>query len=65
MFASETIPTVLFGVLLFFVPESPRWLGPRHDFLYGIHGNQQAGQIESKPSQNLIGTTSTLNMVIA
>ena len=26
MFASETIPAVLFGILLFFVPESPRWL---------------------------------------
>ncbi|TKG96373.1 D-xylose transporter XylE [Puteibacter caeruleilacunae] len=26
MFASETIPAMLFFVLLFFVPESPRWL---------------------------------------
>lgn len=26
MFASLTIPSVLFGVLLLFVPESPRWL---------------------------------------
>lgn len=26
MFASETLPAVLFGVLLFGVPESPRWL---------------------------------------
>ncbi len=26
MFASETIPAVMFFILLFFVPESPRWL---------------------------------------
>ena len=26
MFASETIPAILFFILLFFVPESPRWL---------------------------------------
>ena len=26
MFASETIPAILFAILLFFVPESPRWL---------------------------------------
>ncbi len=30
MFVSETLPAVLFFVLLFFVPESPRWLIKNH-----------------------------------
>jgi len=38
MFASGTFPSVLFFVLLFFVPRSPRWLYYKgfHDEAYGI-----------------------------
>ena len=40
MFATGIVPSVLFGLLLFFVPESPRWLVEmkRHEKARGIMG---------------------------
>ena len=51
MFWSELIPSLLFLVLLFFVPKSPRWLAIKGldteaiDVLTKIHGEEQA-QVE-------------------
>jgi SP family xylose:H+ symportor-like MFS transporter len=48
MFASEAIPAAIFGVLLFFVPETPRYLalknndGKALEILTKINGAQQA-----------------------
>lgn len=48
MFASQAAPSVLFGVLLFFVPESPRWLAAKNRknealaVLEKMHGTREA-----------------------
>lgn len=48
MFTSEAIPAGIFGILLFFVPESPRYLALNHDdnnalkILTKINGSKQA-----------------------
>ena len=59
MFGSETIPAALFFLLLFLVPESPRWLTKqgREDEAFGIlekiAGNRQA-EIELAEIKNTI-----------
>ena len=51
MFTSEAIPAGLFGVLLFFVPETPRYLALNHQdkkalaILSRINGNERAQEI--------------------
>lgn len=51
MLGSETIPAMLFLVLLFFVPESPRWLMKRNHFtkafetLSRVNGTEKAKEI--------------------
>ncbi len=51
MFASETIPAILFFILLFFVPESPRWLvikkreGDALNVLTKVNGAEKAKKI--------------------
>ena len=53
MFASEAIPAAIFGILLFFVPETPRYLalknndGKALEILTKINGAQQAKLRES------------------
>ncbi len=48
MFGSETLPAILFLLLLFFVPESPRWLVKQdrqpeaHRLLALMHGEEEA-----------------------
>ncbi len=61
MFGAETIPALLFIVLLFFVPESPRWLikagrdGEGYDVLTRISGvetaRRESAEIKSALSQ--------------
>lgn len=51
MFLSETIPAGLFGILLFFVPETPRYLALNHqddkamDVLTKLNGTEKAKEI--------------------
>ena len=62
MFWSELIPSILFLILLFFVPKSPRWLylmqRPEEGFgtLVKIHGNElalkEAAQIQDSINEN-------------
>jgi SP family xylose:H+ symportor-like MFS transporter len=62
MFFSETIPGVLFLVLLFFVPESPRWLviRKREDeafkILGRISGREQAAHIVEEIRETIMDT---------
>ena len=59
MFASETIPAVLFFILLFFVPESPRWLvirkreGEALNVLTKVNGDALAGNILDEIKKSL------------
>jgi SP family xylose:H+ symportor-like MFS transporter len=62
MFFSETIPGVLFLVLLFFIPESPRWLvirkreGPALEILARINGKAQARQMIEEIRETISNT---------
>lgn len=59
MFASESIPSALFMILLFFVPESPRWLVMKHkedialNTLSKINYSEKARQIISEIRKSL------------
>jgi len=65
MFFSETIPGVLFLVLLFFVPESPRWLVMQQKeekamaILTKINGKQIAEQVLSEIKETVVGVGSS------
>ncbi|MFV0521475.1 MAG: D-xylose transporter XylE [Mangrovibacterium sp.] len=62
MFWSEAIPAGLFGFLLFFVPESPRWLvlnkkeAEASKILAKINGVEAAGLILSEIKQTALNT---------
>ncbi len=59
MFLSETIPAGLFGILLFFVPETPRYLALNHQdekalsILKRINGTEKAKAIMSDIKQTV------------
>ncbi len=59
MFASEAIPALIFGVLLFFVPETPRYLALNHQdkkalaILTRINGGEAAKSILSEIKQTV------------
>jgi SP family xylose:H+ symportor-like MFS transporter len=65
MFFSETIPGVLFLVLLFFVPESPRWLVMQQkeekafSILSKINGKQIAGEVLTEIKETVTGVGSS------
>lgn len=65
MFFSETIPGFLFLFLLFFVPESPRWLvmqnkeGKASNILQKINGNETAKQVLSEIRESVNATGSS------
>lgn len=65
MFFSETIPGVLFLVLLFFVPESPRWLVMQFKedkavaILTKINGRHVAEQVLAEIKETVIGVGSS------
>ena len=65
MFFSETIPGVLFFVLLFFVPESPRWLVMQQQeskafaILSKINGKQIADQVLNEIKGTVAGVGSS------
>ncbi len=66
MFASEVIPAVLFLVLLFFVPETPRYLalknreGEALRVLTKINGPKLAGTIMAEIRETLVSTSGKL-----
>jgi len=66
MFFSETIPGVIFLFLLFFVPESPRWLMIRKQeekamaVLVRINGKKAAGEMISEIRDTVKGAGSSL-----
>ncbi|WP_096439256.1 D-xylose transporter XylE [Alteribacter populi] len=59
MFASEAIPALLFGILLFFVPETPRYLAIKNQddkalaILTKINGSSEAKTILSEIKQTV------------
>jgi len=65
MFFSETIPGALFLFLLFFVPESPRWLVMQHKeekasaILIKINGKQIAEQVLTEIKETVTGVGSS------
>ncbi|MDJ1505603.1 sugar porter family MFS transporter [Xanthocytophaga agilis] len=71
MLGSETIPAILFGILLFFVPESPRWLikqgkiGQALDILKAVNGTQQAESIREQIRESLEKKTGTFSDLFA
>jgi SP family xylose:H+ symportor-like MFS transporter len=65
MFFSETIPGVIFLVLLLFVPESPRWLVMQHkeekafEILSKINGKQIANRVLDEIKGSVSGSASS------
>ena len=65
MFASETIPAIMFFVLLFFVPESPRWLVIKQrenealKVLSKVNGDSEAGRILNDIKASLVSKKSS------
>ena len=65
MFFSETIPGVLFLILLFFVPESPRWMVMQQKeekalaVLSKINGRQQAAEVLTEIKETVTGAGSS------
>lgn len=68
MFASEAIPAFVFGALLFFVPETPRYLAlkERDDealtVLTKINGKESATRIFGEIKQTLTNTVQTVKL---
>ncbi|HEX5153532.1 MAG TPA: sugar porter family MFS transporter [Parafilimonas sp.] len=69
MFGSGVIPSIIFLIMLFFVPESPRWLASKErwdeaeDILAKVNGKQKAKQelVEIKETLNIeVGTFSEI-----
>jgi MFS transporter, SP family, arabinose:H+ symporter len=69
MFGSGVIPSVIFLIMLFFVPESPRWLASKErwheaeDILTKVNGKQKAQQELSEIKETLnieVGTFSEI-----
>jgi SP family xylose:H+ symportor-like MFS transporter len=66
MFGSEAVPATLFLVLLFFVPETPRYLALRNrddeamHILSGINGKEEAKTILSEIRNTLVITSGKL-----
>ena len=71
MFGAEMIPAALFLVLLFFVPESPRWLLQRgrdqqaRNVLARVSGNRVAEQEVAEIRESLATETGTLRELLA
>jgi MFS transporter, SP family, xylose:H+ symportor len=65
MFASETIPAIIFFILLFFVPESPRYLVLHHnqnkalDVLTKINGKEIARKVLNEINQTVSHKTTS------
>lgn len=65
MFASEAIPALLFGTLLLFVPETPRYLALKNQddkalaILTRINGSKEAKSILSEIKQTVTGNISS------
>ncbi|MFP7297068.1 D-xylose transporter XylE [Neobacillus niacini] len=72
MFASEAIPALLFGILLLFVPETPRYLAMKKEdskalkVLTKINGSKEANSIlaEIKQTVSLSNDTSSGNLFL-
>lgn len=66
MFISEAIPAILFGVLLFFVPESPRYLALNGkdqnalEILSRVNGIEKAKEILSEVNKTISHSTGKL-----
>jgi MFS transporter, SP family, arabinose:H+ symporter len=71
MLGSETFPALLFLVLLFFVPESPRWLIKRNkykdalDTLARVNGTDKANQIFDEVKSTLNEESGTVRELFA
>lgn len=66
MFVSEAIPAAIFGLLLFFVPETPRYLALKNrndkalQILTRINGPEEAGSILKEIRQSVIASSENL-----
>jgi SP family arabinose:H+ symporter-like MFS transporter len=69
MFGSGIIPSVIFLIMLFFVPESPRWLASKEkwneaeDILAKVNGKQKAQQELSEIKETLHVETGTFSEI--
>lgn len=69
MFGSGVIPSVIFLIMLFFVPESPRWLASKErwneaeDILAKVNGKQKAQQELSEIKETLNIETGTFSEI--
>lgn len=68
MFASEAIPALLFGILLFFVPETPRYLAMKQDHekaltvLTKVNGKKEANHILADIQKTLTSQQKTTKL---
>jgi SP family xylose:H+ symportor-like MFS transporter len=66
MFGSETVPSALFFVLLFFIPESPRWLmmkgrdGEALSILQRISGKERSREISREIRESFAFTSARI-----
>ncbi|WP_280771668.1 sugar porter family MFS transporter [Salipaludibacillus daqingensis] len=62
MLGSEVIPAIIFIVLLFFIPETPRWLVLNGDLLRGQEVLKKIGSTESESKEKVKEIQSTIQL---
>ena len=62
MLGMEALPAIIFFIIIFFIPESPRWLIVKGkdkkagSILKTIYGNNESAELQMKETQAVIGT---------